>query len=53
VHDMMERHQTNLDLCAKVEADLADRAPLAEYRTQAGARRPTSGLRGHPGLGAR
>jgi len=39
VHDMMETYRNNLDLCAQVEADLAARAPLVQYRSQAGFRK--------------
>ena len=36
---MMETHRANLELCAKVEADLAVCAPLVQYRTAIGVRR--------------
>ena len=38
LHDMMETHRANLELCAKIEADVAACTPLVTYRTQAGSK---------------
>ena len=39
VHDMMESYRDNLELCARIEADLAAGAPLVQYRSPAGVRK--------------